>query len=263
MADESMVRNLAAQAEAIWPQEERLFDRYALPSAARILDVGCGTGEIASRLARKLPSATVMGVDLLESHLGLARERHAELAPRLSFEQGDAYALRWDDGAFDLALCRHVSQSIPDFHLVVAELARVVKPGGSIHLLAEDYLMLHLPARGARLDPDDFWSGIAMPFFQRTGTDGRSGRHAPTLMLEAGLADVSVDYVVVDSLRCGNDSLARILGSWRDGYVDIAAEVTGRAREEIRDRWDSMLDSLKDPNAYAVWHVPVVAGRKP
>jgi hypothetical protein len=44
MADESMVRNLAAQAEAIWPQEKPLFDRYRLPTEANVLDAGCGTG---------------------------------------------------------------------------------------------------------------------------------------------------------------------------------------------------------------------------
>jgi hypothetical protein len=40
MADESMLRNLAAQADAIWPQEQRLFDRYRLPTAAQIADIG-------------------------------------------------------------------------------------------------------------------------------------------------------------------------------------------------------------------------------
>ncbi len=54
MADESMVRTLDAQARAIWPQEVELFRRYSLPSEARILDAGCGTGEISSRLAETL-----------------------------------------------------------------------------------------------------------------------------------------------------------------------------------------------------------------
>ncbi len=45
MAHESMVRNLDAQARAIWPQEISLVRRYALPDATRILDAGCGTGE--------------------------------------------------------------------------------------------------------------------------------------------------------------------------------------------------------------------------
>ena len=66
MADESMLRNLAAQATAIWPQEQRFFDRYTLPAAAKIADIGCGSGEITARLAARYPRATITGVDILE-----------------------------------------------------------------------------------------------------------------------------------------------------------------------------------------------------
>jgi 2-polyprenyl-3-methyl-5-hydroxy-6-metoxy-1,4-benzoquinol methylase len=86
MADESMVRGLRAQAQAIWPQEVPLIRRYALPAEARILDAGCGTGEITSRLAELFPQARVLGVDIIDSHLELARSRYRELAPRLAFE---------------------------------------------------------------------------------------------------------------------------------------------------------------------------------
>src|SRR5438874_13326702 len=66
MADESMVRTLASQAEAIWPQEEPLFARYRLPANPRILDGGCGTGEITMRLARLFSGATLLGVDVID-----------------------------------------------------------------------------------------------------------------------------------------------------------------------------------------------------
>jgi len=81
MADESMVRNLAAQALAIWPQEAPLYARYALPRSPRILDAGCGTGEIASRLAGLFPKALVLGIDIIDEHLALARSRYERLAP--------------------------------------------------------------------------------------------------------------------------------------------------------------------------------------
>jgi ubiquinone/menaquinone biosynthesis C-methylase UbiE len=51
MAHESMLRTLAAQAEAIWPAEQALFQRYGLEGPIHIVDVGCGSGEITSRLA--------------------------------------------------------------------------------------------------------------------------------------------------------------------------------------------------------------------
>ncbi|MGB9253821.1 MAG: methyltransferase domain-containing protein, partial [Candidatus Korobacteraceae bacterium] len=86
MADESMVRGLDAQARAIWPQEVDLLRRYELPDSPRILDAGCGTGEGSSRLAELFPRAQVLGVDIIDAHLELARSRYATLAPRLAFE---------------------------------------------------------------------------------------------------------------------------------------------------------------------------------
>src|SRR4051812_46425360 len=113
MADESMVRNLAAQAEAIWPQEEAIFDRHPLGKVA-VLDVGCGTGEMTAKLAEKFRDATFTGVDLEESHLERARARCAPFGSRVSFQHGDALALPFADAAFDLVVCRHLLQAVPD-----------------------------------------------------------------------------------------------------------------------------------------------------
>src|SRR5207248_2939222 len=91
MADESMVRNLAAQAEAIWPQEAPIFERH--PPHGNVLDVGCGTGEISARLLASYPNARVTGVDLEEPHLEKARERTAVYGARAQFHKDDALAL--------------------------------------------------------------------------------------------------------------------------------------------------------------------------
>ena len=85
MADESMVRNLSAQARAIWPQEAPLLGRYALCANASVLDAGCGTGEVSSRVAQLFPQAQILGVDVIDEHLELARARYAHLAPRVRF----------------------------------------------------------------------------------------------------------------------------------------------------------------------------------
>src|SRR5215212_5535904 len=113
MADESMVRNLAAQAEAIWPQEEPIFERHP-PGGGAVLDVGCGTGEIIARLAAKYPQASFIGIDLEEPHLARAAARCAGLGERVRFQHGDAMALPFADGTFDLVVCRHVVQAVPD-----------------------------------------------------------------------------------------------------------------------------------------------------
>ena len=89
-----MARNLAHQAEAIWPQEAPLFDRYGLSGPLRILDLGCGTGEITRRLAALYPHSTLDGVDILEGNLPLARRDSRVFGERISYEQGDAFALQ-------------------------------------------------------------------------------------------------------------------------------------------------------------------------
>ena len=80
--------------------------------------------------------------------------RYADLASRLTFEHQSIFALDAQTGSFDLTVCRHVLHSIPQADAVIAELARVTRPGGYLHLIVEDYGMLHF-ARG-ELDPEDF-----------------------------------------------------------------------------------------------------------
>src|SRR6188474_179819 len=113
MADESMVRTLAAQIEAIWPQEKSLLNFYRLPRNARVLDVGAGTGEFSARVAEYLPEAHVLGVELLPGSVERARQLHGALAPRLRFEVGDAFQLAQPDNTYDLVANRHMVQSVP------------------------------------------------------------------------------------------------------------------------------------------------------
>lgn len=259
MADESMVRNLAAQAQAIWPQEAPLFARYALPRAPRILDAGCGTGEITSRLAELFADAHVLGVDIIDDHLDLARSRYARLSPRLAFEHQSVFELRADDASFDLTVCRHVLQSIPHPDRVIAELKRVTRPGGYLHVIAEDYGMLHFQ-RGA-LEPRDFWHVAPAAFEAATGTDLYVGRNAYTLLTALDLERIAVDYVIVDPLHAPRQVFAQIIEAWRDGYVDPIGELTPITSASARAYFDQMIGDIRDPRRYAVWMVPVWSAR--
>lgn len=261
MADESMVRNLAAQAEAIWPQESPLFSRYGLRAKARILDAGCGTGEISVRLAQLFPAAQVLGVDILAAHLerGRARARAAGLEERVRFEERSVYGLELPAGAFDLVVCRHVLHAIPHADRVLAELARVVRRGGWLHLLSEDYGMIHFEPR--QLDADAFWSIGPRRFGEATGTDLHFGRRTYRLLCRLGLRNVTVDYLAVDTVRVPRPTFAAIWEAWRDGYADALAEHTPVTREEFLAHFDDMLATIRDPQGYGVWLVPVLAGQ--
>jgi ubiquinone/menaquinone biosynthesis C-methylase UbiE len=258
MADESMVRNLAAQIEAIWPQEEPVFARH--PPPHRVLDVGCGTGEIISRLARRFPQASFTGVDLEEPHLERARARNAEFGDRVRFQRDDALQLSFRDAQFDLAISRHVLQALPDARRALHEMLRVLEPGGRLHLIAEDYGMLW--CHPTELDSDDFWQRIPNRYGAAIGCDLHVGRKMFTHLTDLGLCDIKVDYLVVDTLRVPRETFARIWEAWRDGYTDSIVQYAGAPRAEVERRWREMIACVRDPRGYALWQVPVWTAAK-
>ncbi|MHB1319703.1 MAG: class I SAM-dependent methyltransferase [Anaerolineae bacterium] len=108
-----------------------------IDSAGRnILDVGCGTGILAfPALARG--AAWVVGIDLAARMLHVCRDKAitaAGFAKRMALQQGDAEALPFAADAFDIVLSSMVLGMVPDQARLVAELARVVRPGGFLAL---------------------------------------------------------------------------------------------------------------------------------
>jgi len=259
MADESMVRGLDAQARAIWPQEVPLLRRYALPAEAHILDAGCGTGEGSSRLAELFPRAKVLGIDIIDHHLELARSRYASFAPRLSFEHQSIFEIPAAGHSFDLTVCRHVLHSIPYPDRVIAELARVTRRGGYLHLISEDYGMLHFQ-RGA-LDPREFWHQVPPLMGSATGVDLFIGRNTVSILAAMKLDQITVDYIVVDTVRVPRDTFAAIIEAWRDGYAEPISELTPIKQQEAVAYFNQMIANIRDPQGYAAWMVPVVSAR--
>ncbi|MEO8846597.1 MAG: methyltransferase domain-containing protein [Kofleriaceae bacterium] len=254
MADESMVRNLAAQALAIWPQEQALFQRYA-PSS--ILDLGCGTGEITSRLATLFPAATAIGVDIIEAHLALARDRYASFGERLRFTTGDAFELAYPNASFDLAVCRHVLQSVPEPERVLAEMVRVTRPGGYLHVLAEDYGMITAPS--AAFDTAKFWFEAPLAIGRAMGCDNHIGRHTWGHLAKLPVDDIRIDYLHIDTLRVPREYLVSIFTAWRDGYVPVIVELTGMAEVDVRAAFDATIEAAR--TGYALWTIPIASAR--
>jgi SAM-dependent methyltransferase len=259
MADESMVRNLAAQADAIWPQELPIVQRHRLPDAPAILDVGCGTGEISSRLAEVFPRARVTGVDLLEPHLALARQRYTTLADRLTFQQADAFELPFAARSFDLVVCRHLLQAVPTPEKILTEMVRVAKPGAVLHLIPEDYDMIH--AGPARLDVAAFWHAAPRAYGRATGIDLHVGTHVFAHLRALPVDDITIDYVIVDTQRVPRETFAGIFEAWRDGYSETLARYLGWSDDKVRDHFDATIECIRDPDRFAVWMVPVVSAR--
>ena len=100
-------------------------------------------------------------------------------------------------------------------------------------------------------------------FGETTGTDLFVGRHAFGILTRLGFTEIMVDYLPVDTLRVPRETFAEIIEAWRDGYVDPISEVTRYSRAEAVAAFDQMIADIRNPSRYALWMVPVVAGRVP
>jgi ubiquinone/menaquinone biosynthesis C-methylase UbiE len=100
-----------------------------------ILDVGCGTGVFAARIAEEIPSAMIWGLDLAAGMLCGGLDRWRSLRGRARAVQGDSERLPFPDRAFDVVTCANSFHHYPDQKQAVAEMGRVLKPGGRLFLL--------------------------------------------------------------------------------------------------------------------------------
>jgi ubiquinone/menaquinone biosynthesis C-methylase UbiE len=110
----------------------------------RWVDIGCGNGAFTERIVERCAPAAVEGVDPSEGQLAFARTRPA--ARLAQFRQGDAMALPFADESFDAATMALVIFFVPEPAKGVAEMVRVVRPGGTIAAYAWDILGGGFPA---------------------------------------------------------------------------------------------------------------------
>jgi hypothetical protein len=153
----------------------------------------------------------------------------------------------------------------PALHIdpwVLAECRRVLRPGGWLHVVSEDYGMLQFPPRDG-VDPDRLWTGAVVEHTRLTGTDARIGRRTLPMLRALGFMHVSIQYLVLDTERVPREVLAGIIESWRDGYAPVLAASSGMALSAVTALFDASIATLRDPDGYAVWQLPVVAGRQP
>jgi ubiquinone/menaquinone biosynthesis C-methylase UbiE len=104
--------------------------RLGIKPGAKVLDVACGTGNLAVPAARKGADAT--GVDIAPNLLEQARKRAAAESLKVRFEEGDAEELPFPDETFDVVMSMFGAMFAPRPERVAAELIRVSKPGGMI-----------------------------------------------------------------------------------------------------------------------------------
>jgi ubiquinone/menaquinone biosynthesis C-methylase UbiE len=153
-----------------------------------LLDVGCGPGTITADLARRLGTGTVVGIDLAEEVVELARDQHpTPSGAELSFQVGDVYALDFTDETFDIVFAHQVLQHLGRPVDAVAEMRRVLKPGGLLAVRDADYgAFAWFPA-----DPVlDRWLDVYHQLTAHNHAEADAGRNLKAWVRAAGFHDV-------------------------------------------------------------------------
>jgi ubiquinone/menaquinone biosynthesis C-methylase UbiE len=135
-----------AAAEAYARGHNKMAERFGVEYArklsargfrqGRILDVGCGSGAMNLVLARRFPDSEIVGIDLSEPLLRLAREgaEAANLGERVRFERADVQEIPYDDDSFDVVINTNMVHLVEDPVRMLDEMERVLVPGGFLFI---------------------------------------------------------------------------------------------------------------------------------
>ncbi|MDJ0337087.1 methyltransferase domain-containing protein [Cryobacterium sp. PH31-O1] len=223
---------------------------YLIPqlhTGAVLLDVGCGPGTITVDLARRLAPGRVVGLDasteIVERAAGLAAD---EAVHNASFQVGDVYALDFADATFDIVHAHQVLQHLANPVAAMAEIRRVLRPGGVFAARDVDYGgVMIAPAIDGLID----WMRVYREVHYWNGGDPDAGRSLKTWARRAGFTDVtssaSVWCFAADAERewWGNSWAVRVTESSfaahaiESGVADLAdlKRMAAAWREWVRD----------------------------
>jgi ubiquinone/menaquinone biosynthesis C-methylase UbiE len=160
------------------------YDLLAAGPGSRLLEVGCGLGDDAATLAKRVaPGGSVVAVDGSQAMVDAARQRHGDIAG-LSFENADATQLPYQDATFDGCRIDRVLQHIADPAAAIREMVRVLRPGGVLVAFDNDWETLTIDATDRALT-----RAILNTWCDRFPS-GWIGRRLVPLFLDAGLGGV-------------------------------------------------------------------------
>ena len=238
---------------------KELLNWLAVSERKDWLDIGCGTGALTQTILETENPHSVIGIDPSPGYIEYAKARIA--SPRARFEVGDAQSLSMDTASLDAAVAGLVLNFVPQPPRAVAEMARVVRPGGVVAAYVWDYagkmeLMRYFWDAAAALDPGakELDEGRRFPICQPTPL--------AELFAQGGLSEVEVRPIdVATDFRDFDDYWFPFLGGQgpAPGY---AMSLSEERRAALRERIRSELPIAKAGSIHLIARAWAVRGRK-
>lgn len=234
---------------------DRVLDGAALQPGDDVLDLGAGTGLLTfgahDRIGNGWVFAVDPSVDALEELLRGAHEAHLA---GVMYLIGDAHVIPLPDASVDAVVTRSVLMYVPDIHLAVSELYRVLRPGGRISLFEP------INRKGSDIAPTVDWSSLGDDLARRVAEEWEAHVQVdPLLRLDdaeleealtrAGFADVTVDYEVLEDV-------------WTIDAPSVESRlnaVSAAGQLSLRERWQRHLG--REATEALVAHLHSLAGR--
>jgi ubiquinone/menaquinone biosynthesis C-methylase UbiE len=233
----------------------QMLDACPVGEGDQVLDVGCGLGHEARRLVERVgPHGRVTGIDANAAMIAEARQRVAGLALPIAFEVGDAHRVDFPDNTFDLCRTERVLRYLDSPEIVVGEMARLARSGGS--LLAFDFdsdqTVVDAPdAALARRIAEVLDAAVRHPWI---------GRQLFGLFRRVGLHDVRVvPHVICFSGASG----FAVYEQLNRGTIDRAVQAGQITAEEATAWWASLRQVAEAETFFAAVLGFTAAGRKP
>ena len=222
---------------------------YLLPHlrpGMKLLDFGCGPGNISVGLADRIAPGEFHGIDMEESQVELARaSARAGGHDNMTFHVGNVYQLPFEDNSFDVAHCHAVLMHVPDTQAALAEVKRVLKPGGIVAsrevIVASSFLEPEEP------DIKDAWS-VFEALLKGNGGHPQFGKELKAVLLEAEFNDVRVS-MSFESFSSAEDVafLHGFISEWFFSPQVIGALLhLGLATQEDIETWRRLVDEWRE-----------------
>ena len=208
----------------VWYDGQRtLLAPAELASGHAVLDVGAGPGFFAGGLADIVgETGSVDGVDINARFVADANERHGD-NPKVNFHHVEDHRLPFADGTFDRVVCKNVLEYVPDVGATLAEVRRVLKPGGRVLVIDSDWGFV-IVEPWSKETVDRFFAAASPAF-----NEPYIGRKALSLLSAAGLADVTVRLSPFVDQRGGGLNVLKNMAS----YIATFDTLPAREVEEL------------------------------